>query len=131
MYNSKLTPADTNTTSTTSYVTYTSSTGVKTDNAKFISNINIDSTGKLTYNVARLTYATGAVGGVETKGLVSIDTTSTKGVSATTKLGLSINNGVLKFTKIIDPIITKANLIDEFYVLDVYGKSKGSGSYEC
>ena len=53
-----------------------------------------------------MTYATGAVGGVETKGLVSIDTTSTKGVSATTKLGLSINNGILKFTKIIDPIIT-------------------------
>ena len=92
--------------SISNYVTYTSSTGVKTNNAKFISDINIDSTGKLTYNVARLTYATGAVGGVETKGLVSIDTTSTKGVSATTKLGLSINNGVLKFTKIIDPIIT-------------------------
>ena len=92
--------------SISNYVTYTSSTGVKTNNAKFISDINVDSTGKLTYNVARLTYATGAVGGVETKGLVSIDTTSTKGVSATTKLGLSINNGILKFTKIIDPIIT-------------------------
>lgn len=38
---------------------------------------------------------------------------------------------IVAATKIIDPIITKANLIDEFYVLDVYGKSKGSGSYEC
>ena len=88
------------------YVTYTNSTGVKVNNVKFISDVNINSSGKLTYNVARLTYATGANGGTETKGLVSIDTTSTKGISATTKLGLSITNGILKFVKVIDPIIT-------------------------
>ena len=33
---------------------------------------------------------------------------------------------VVKATNIINPIIDKADLIDEKYVLEVYGKSKGS-----
>ena len=32
---------------------------------------------------------------------------------------------VVKATKIINPIIDEANFIDEKYILDVYGKSKG------
>ena len=32
---------------------------------------------------------------------------------------------IVKATKIIDPIIEKADLIDEAYILEVYGKSKG------
>ncbi len=34
-------------------------------------------------------------------------------------------------TKIIDPIITEADLISEPYILDIYGKSKGSVENEC
>lgn len=34
---------------------------------------------------------------------------------------------VVLATKIIDPIVESANLIDEKYILEVYGKSKGSG----
>ena len=34
---------------------------------------------------------------------------------------------VVLATKIIDPIIDEANLISEKYILEVYGKSKGSG----
>lgn len=34
-------------------------------------------------------------------------------------------------TKIIDPIITEADLISEAYVLDIYAKSKGSVENEC
>ncbi len=33
---------------------------------------------------------------------------------------------VVAATKVIDPIIEKADLIEETYVLEVYGKSKGS-----
>ena len=33
---------------------------------------------------------------------------------------------VVLATKIIDPIIDSADLIDEAYILEVYGKSKGS-----
>ena len=33
---------------------------------------------------------------------------------------------IVKATKVIDPIIEKADLIDEAYILEVYGKSKGS-----
>ncbi len=33
-------------------------------------------------------------------------------------------DSIVKATKIIDPIIDKADLIDEQYVLEVYGKSK-------
>lgn len=32
---------------------------------------------------------------------------------------------VVEATKIIDPIVEKANLIEEEYILDVYAKSKG------
>ena len=32
---------------------------------------------------------------------------------------------IVSATKIINPIIDKANLIDEEYILDIYGKSKG------
>lgn len=32
---------------------------------------------------------------------------------------------VVEATKIIDPIIEKANLVEEEYILDVYAKSKG------
>ncbi len=35
-------------------------------------------------------------------------------------------DSIVKATKIIDPIIEKADLIEEQYVLEVYGKSKGS-----
>ena len=35
-------------------------------------------------------------------------------------------DSIVKATKIIDPIIEKADLIDEAYILEVYGKSKGS-----
>ncbi len=34
-------------------------------------------------------------------------------------------------TKIIDPIISEADLVKEAYILDVYGKSKGSEFDEC
>lgn len=34
---------------------------------------------------------------------------------------------VVLATKIIDPIIDKADLIEDKYILEVYGKSKGSG----
>ena len=34
---------------------------------------------------------------------------------------------VVLATKIIDPIVDEANLISEKYILEVYGKSKGSG----
>lgn len=34
-------------------------------------------------------------------------------------------------TKIIDPIVTEADLISEPYILDIYGKSKGSVDNEC
>lgn len=34
---------------------------------------------------------------------------------------------VVLATKIIDPIVDDANLISEKYILEVYGKSKGSG----
>ena len=33
-------------------------------------------------------------------------------------------DSIVKATKIIDPIIDKSDLIDEQYVLEVYGKSK-------
>lgn len=36
-------------------------------------------------------------------------------------------DSIVTATKIIDPIIEKADLIDEAYILEVYGKSKGSG----
>jgi ribosome maturation factor RimP len=32
---------------------------------------------------------------------------------------------IVEATKIIDPIVDKADLINEKYILDVYGKSKG------
>jgi len=32
---------------------------------------------------------------------------------------------IVEATKIVDPIIDKANFIEEKYILDVYGKSKG------
>ena len=35
-------------------------------------------------------------------------------------------DSIVKATKIIDPIIDAADLISEQYVLEVYGKSKGS-----
>ena len=35
-------------------------------------------------------------------------------------------DSIVKATKIIDPIIEEADLIEEQYVLEVYGKSKGS-----
>ena len=35
-------------------------------------------------------------------------------------------DSITSATKIIDPIIEKADLIDEAYILEVYGKSKGS-----
>ena len=38
---------------------------------------------------------------------------------------LDLDN-IVSATKIIDPIIDDADLIDEKYVLEVYGKSKGS-----
>lgn len=34
---------------------------------------------------------------------------------------------VVLATKIIDPIIDEADLIEDKYILEVYGKSKGSG----
>ena len=34
-------------------------------------------------------------------------------------------NLIVKATKIINPIIDEADLIDEEYILDIYGKSKG------
>lgn len=34
-------------------------------------------------------------------------------------------------TKIIDPIIEKADLIEDSYILEIYGKSKGSDKDEC
>ena len=38
---------------------------------------------------------------------------------------------IVRATKIIDPIITNANLVEESYILDIYGKSKGSVKNEC
>lgn len=38
---------------------------------------------------------------------------------------------IVSATKIIDPILENENLIDEAYILDIYGKSKGSDSSEC
>jgi len=35
-------------------------------------------------------------------------------------------NSIVEATKIINPIIDEADLIDEAYILEVYGKSKGS-----
>ena len=35
-------------------------------------------------------------------------------------------DSIVKATKIINPIMDDADLIDEAYVLEVYGKSKGS-----
>lgn len=35
-------------------------------------------------------------------------------------------NKIVLATKIIDPIITDANLVEGEYILDIYGKSKGS-----
>ena len=35
-------------------------------------------------------------------------------------------DSIVEATKIIDPIVEKADLIDEAYVLEVYSKSKGS-----
>ena len=35
-------------------------------------------------------------------------------------------DSIVAATKVIDPIIDKADLIQEQYVLEVYGKSKGS-----
>ncbi len=34
-------------------------------------------------------------------------------------------NLIVAATKIINPLIDEANLIDEEYILDIYGKSKG------
>ena len=34
-------------------------------------------------------------------------------------------NTIVKATKIINPIIDEADLINEEYILDIYGKSKG------
>ena len=38
---------------------------------------------------------------------------------------------VVLATNIINPIMDDADLIDEKYILEVYGKSKGSESDEC
>ena len=38
---------------------------------------------------------------------------------------------VVLATKIIDPIIEEADLVEDEYILEVYGKSKGSVSNEC
>ena len=38
---------------------------------------------------------------------------------------------VVLATNIINPIMDHADLIDEKYILEVYGKSKGSESDEC
>ena len=38
---------------------------------------------------------------------------------------------VVAATNIINPIMDRADLIDEKYILEVYGKSKGSESDEC
>ena len=38
---------------------------------------------------------------------------------------------VVLATKIIDPIIEKADLINDSYILEIYGKSKGSDKDEC
>ena len=38
---------------------------------------------------------------------------------------------VVLATKIIDPIIEEADLIENEYILEVYGKSKGSDNNEC
>ena len=40
-------------------------------------------------------------------------------------------DNIVSATKIIDPIITEADLISEPYILDIYGKSKGSVDNEC
>ena len=42
---------------------------------------------------------------------------------------LDLDN-IVKATKIIDPIIEEADLIDEQYILEVYGKSKEESSDE-
>ncbi len=38
---------------------------------------------------------------------------------------------VVLATNIINPIIDEADLIEDKYILEVYGKSKGSDNYEC
>ena len=37
---------------------------------------------------------------------------------------------IVEATKIIDPILEKENILEESYILDIYGKSKGSDSSE-
>ena len=39
-------------------------------------------------------------------------------------------NTVVMATRIINPILDDANIIDEAYILDVYAKSKGDGKSE-
>lgn len=87
------------------YVTYSNGNQITSNEVKFISDVSINSAGALTYNQGKITYATGAVGGTANKGVISVNTATTKGVSATTKLGLTISDGIIKFTKIIDPIV--------------------------
>lgn len=38
---------------------------------------------------------------------------------------------IVKATKIINPIIDENDFVDEKYILEIYGKSKGSGMDEC
>ena len=39
-------------------------------------------------------------------------------------------NTVVMATRIINPILDDANIIDEAYILDIYAKSKGDGKSE-
>lgn len=39
-------------------------------------------------------------------------------------------NTVVMATRIINPILDDANIIDEVYILDIYAKSKGDGKSE-
>ncbi len=39
-------------------------------------------------------------------------------------------NVVVQATRIINPILDNANIIDEAYILDIYAKSKGDGKSE-
>ena len=39
-------------------------------------------------------------------------------------------NKVVMATRIINPILDDANIIDEAYILDIYAKSKGDGKSE-
>lgn len=39
-------------------------------------------------------------------------------------------NTVVMATRIINPILDDANIIDEAYILDIYSKSKGDGKSE-